>query len=165
MDKRFVGRWYIERAIFERKSEKDDEGYISVKIISVEEYLADGSLNLEAKVRLVVKNSFNYIECLADLFAQVEWKVLDDYLYHKVLSWDLKPDSLSIDEEIIDGEQKKIFFEEMGETFNFSKKDNYEIIFCSEDRIVLIEKNSSGDEMPYMMNKTKKLLSGYKIDI
>ncbi|MBU3554736.1 hypothetical protein [Polynucleobacter sp. UB-Piko-W3] len=167
MNKNIIGRWMVDASINKKEVSDGDTTFIFIRGVSVDEYFADGSFNSEGKLRMVIKNDFNYIDALVNIFEASEWKIIDNTCFSKRLTIKTNIESLFVDEEKVDDNDAKdeIIGNPLKDIFKIGETKKSEVVEASDSRLILVEELSDGSELVVHGVKTKKQFAGLKIDI
>ena len=156
LEKALQGRWLSE--ITQEIPKEDDLISGVLKIIGVEEYLGNGSVNIQGQL-LTTFNYKNGSQIIASwlINGAGEWQVKDGRLYEKVVDVRASPDFVKLNANLMSPEDQKDFFQQSGfkieDLIPKGHTTESEIVSVNDKSLVYKEKNDQGTF--YIKNKTR----------
>jgi hypothetical protein len=147
LEKALQGRWLSE--ITQEIPKEDDLISGVLKIIGVEEYLGNGSVNIQGQL-LTTFNYKNGSQIIASwlINGAGEWQVKDGRLYEKVVDVRASPDFVKLNANLMSPEDQKDFFQQSGfkieDLIPKGHTTESEIVSVNDKSLVYKEKNDQG---------------------
>jgi len=166
LGKALQGRWLSE---ITQEIPKEDELISGVlKIIGVEEYLGNGSVNIQGQLL----TTFNYkdgSQIIASwlINAAGEWLLKDGRLYEKVVDVRAAPDFVKLNANLMSPEDQKNFFQQSGfkieDLIPKGHTTESEIVSVNDKSLVYKEKNDQGTFDVKNKTRTNAAFSLYRL--
>lgn len=166
LEKALQGRWLSE---ITQEFPKEDELISGVlKIIGVEEYLGNGSVNIQGQLL----TTFNYKDGSQIIASWLingagEWQVKDGRLYEKVVDVRAVPDFVKLNANLMSPEDQKDFFQQTGfkieDLIPKGHTTESEIVSVNDKSLVYKEKNDQGTFDVKKKTRTNAAFSLYRL--
>lgn len=166
LEKALQGRWLSE---ISQEIPKEDELISGVlKIIGVEEYLGNGSVNIQGQLL----TTFNYKDGSQIIASWLingagEWQVKDGRLYEKVVDVRAVPDFVKLNANLMSPEDQKDFFQQTGfkieDLIPKGHTTESEIVSVNDKSLVYKEKNDQGTFDVKNKTRTNAAFSLYRL--
>ena len=166
LEKVLQGRWLSE---ITQEFPTEDELISGVlKIIGVEEYLGNGSVNIQGQLL----TTFNYKDGSQIIASWLingagEWQVKDGRLYEKVVDVRAVPDFVKLNANLMSPEDQKDFFQQTGfkieDLIPKGHTTESEIVSVNDKSLVYKEKNDQGTFDVKKKTRTNAAFSLYRL--
>jgi hypothetical protein len=166
LEKALQGRWLSE--ITQEIPKEDDLISGVLKIIGVEEYLGNGSVNIQGQL-LMTFNYKNGSQIIASwlINGAGEWQVKDGRLYEKVVDVRASPDFVKLNANVMSPEDQKDFFQQSGfkieDLIPKGHTTESEIVSVNDKSLVYKEKNDQGTSDVKNKTRTNAAFSLYRL--
>jgi hypothetical protein len=164
-EKAIVGRWFVEVTEPIAPDETGSTG--ELRVLGVDEYLADGTLNGQGQIIMLFKYSDGAtLEAAWQTTSRSEWRIADGVLTEKILDVKATPDYVKANGKAADQSDQEEFFRQA----NFTVEDlmprgqttRDQIISIDADRFVYDAKDAAGNQFRRTKVRTTKDFSSYK---
>ena len=165
LEKALLGRWFSEQV----ETLPADDNIVSgeFRLVSVDEYHANGTVNTQGQIILFFKyRDGATIESAWVIHAASEWRIKDGSLFEKIVDVQTIPDYVKADDRLADALDQEEFFRQahynIEDLIPKGQATADHVISIDGDRFAYESKDDNGKMIRHTKARTQKNFSAYK---